>query len=92
MRQSTNLRLIAGLERATEGVVWNGARVVHELAPGTAKWPWCSQDYALYPHLSVYGNILSALRRGSPPPPATATTTTTTTTNRRALSVAAVQV
>jgi len=60
--KSTILRLIAGLERPTKGDVRIGDRVVNELAPGDRKMAMVFQDYALYPHLSVYGNIAFALK------------------------------
>ncbi len=60
--KSTILRLIAGLERPTEGDVRIGERVVNELAPGDRQLAMVFQDYALYPHLNVYGNIAFALK------------------------------
>jgi len=60
--KSTILRLIAGLERPTEGDVRIGERVVNELAPADRKMAMVFQDYALYPHRSVYGNIAFALK------------------------------
>jgi len=50
------------LERPTEGDVRIGERVVNELAPRDRKMAMVFQDYALYPHLSVYGNIAFALK------------------------------
>ena len=60
--KSTILRLIARLERPIEGDVRIGDRVVNELVPGDRKMAMVFQDYALYPHLSVYGNIAFALK------------------------------
>ncbi|MDQ6874875.1 MAG: sn-glycerol-3-phosphate ABC transporter ATP-binding protein UgpC [Actinomycetota bacterium] len=60
--KSTILRLVAGLERADEGTVRIGDRVVDDLSPGDRDVAMVFQDYALYPHMSVYGNIGFALR------------------------------
>ncbi|MCA1682599.1 MAG: sn-glycerol-3-phosphate ABC transporter ATP-binding protein UgpC [Actinobacteria bacterium] len=60
--KSTILRLVAGLERADEGTVRIGDRVVDELSPGDRDVAMVFQDYALYPHMSVQGNIAFALR------------------------------
>ena len=60
--KSTILRLIARLERPIEGDVRIGDRVVNELVPGDRKMAMVFQDYALYPHLSVYGHLAFALK------------------------------
>ncbi|MGI8537291.1 MAG: ABC transporter ATP-binding protein, partial [Mycobacteriales bacterium] len=60
--KSTILRLMAGLERLTAGTIRIGDRVVNDLAPGDRDVAMVFQDYALYPHLTVYGNIAFALR------------------------------
>ncbi len=60
--KSTILRLVAGLERADEGAIRIGDRVVNDLSPGDRDVSMVFQDYALYPHMSVYNNIAFALR------------------------------
>ena len=61
--KSTLLRLIAGLEEATGGNIWVGERLVNDLAPKERDIAMVFQNYALYPHLSVYDNIAFGLRR-----------------------------
>ena len=65
--KSTLLRLIAGIEEATEGTVEIGGRDVTRLAPRKRDIAMVFQNYALYPHLSVRGNLGFGLRlRGVP--------------------------
>lgn len=61
--KSTLLRLIAGLEDITAGNVTIGDRVVNDLPPKARDIAMVFQNYALYPHLSVYDNIAFGLRR-----------------------------
>lgn len=61
--KSTLLRLIAGLETSTGGNIWVGDRAVNQLAPKERDIAMVFQNYALYPHLSVYDNIAFGLRR-----------------------------
>ena len=61
--KSTLLRLIAGLETATGGNILIGDRRVNELPPKARDIAMVFQNYALYPHLSVYDNIAFGLRR-----------------------------
>jgi len=61
--KSTLLRLIAGLETATGGSILIGDRRVNELPPKARDIAMVFQNYALYPHLSVYDNIAFGLRR-----------------------------
>ncbi|NEQ22509.1 MAG: ABC transporter ATP-binding protein, partial [Microcoleus sp. SIO2G3] len=61
--KSTLLRLIAGLEEATGGNIWVGDRLVNDLAPKERDIAMVFQNYALYPHLTVYDNIAFGLRR-----------------------------
>lgn len=61
--KSTLLRLIAGLEMATGGNILIGDRRVNELPPKARDIAMVFQNYALYPHLSVYDNIAFGLRR-----------------------------
>ena len=55
--KSTILRIIAGLEDATSGDISIGDKIVNELAPKDRNIAMVFQDYALYPHLSVFKNI-----------------------------------
>ena len=60
--KSTILRLIAGLEKPTDGEIrLNGARIDH-LAPRDRDIAFVFQTYALYPHMSVFENLAFALR------------------------------
>ena len=60
--KSTTLRLIAGLEEATEGEILIGERVVNSMPPKDRNIAMVFQNYALYPHLSVFENIAFPLR------------------------------
>lgn len=61
--KSTLLRLIAGLEELTGGNIWVGDRLVNDLPPKDRDIAMVFQNYALYPHLTVYDNIAFGLRR-----------------------------
>jgi ABC-type sugar transport system ATPase subunit len=60
--KSTTLRMIAGLESITAGVLRIGDRVVNEVAARDRDIAMVFQNYALYPHMSVYDNIAFGLR------------------------------
>jgi len=60
--KSTTLRLIAGLEDADSGEVWIGDRVVNNVEPSCRDITMVFQNYALYPHMSVYENMAFALK------------------------------
>ncbi|NDH60676.1 MAG: sn-glycerol-3-phosphate import ATP-binding protein UgpC [Alphaproteobacteria bacterium] len=65
--KSTLLRMVAGLERITGGEVAIGDRVVNELEPKDRDIAMVFQNYALYPHFSVYENMAYGLKiRGVP--------------------------
>src|SRR3954452_16550546 len=65
--KSTLLRMVAGLERVTGGQVAIGERVVNDLEPKDRDIAMVFQNYALYPHMTVYGNMAYGLRiRGMP--------------------------
>ena len=65
--KSTLLRMVAGLERITGGEVAIGDRVVNELEPKDRDIAMVFQNYALYPHMSVYDNMAYGLKiRGMP--------------------------
>ncbi|MBW3596573.1 MAG: ABC transporter ATP-binding protein [Planctomycetes bacterium] len=59
--KSTTLRIIAGLETADEGTVRIGDRVVNQVAPKDRNIAMVFQNYALYPHMTVYKNIAFGL-------------------------------
>jgi multiple sugar transport system ATP-binding protein len=60
--KTTALRMVAGLEEITEGTVTIGDQVVNDLDPKQRDVAMVFQNYALYPHLSVYENIAFGLR------------------------------
>ena len=60
--KSTALRMVAGLEEISEGVLRIGERVVNHVAAKDRDIAMVFQSYALYPHLSVYENIAFGLR------------------------------
>ncbi|MCG6929032.1 MAG: sn-glycerol-3-phosphate ABC transporter ATP-binding protein UgpC [Desulfofustis sp.] len=55
--KSTILRMIAGLEDVTSGTISIGENIVNELAPKDRNIAMVFQDYALYPHLTIFRNI-----------------------------------
>ncbi len=60
--KSTLLRMVAGLEPITGGEISIGGRVVNQLEPKDRDIAMVFQNYALYPHMSVYGNMSYGLR------------------------------
>jgi multiple sugar transport system ATP-binding protein len=65
--KTTLLRMIAGLERISDGEVKIGGRVINNMPPGDRDVAMVFQNYALYPHMSVRENIGFALeQRGLP--------------------------
>ena len=60
--KSTTLRMIAGLEEPTDGVIRIGERLVNKLPPRDRDVAMVFQNYALYPHMSVYRNMAFALK------------------------------
>ncbi len=60
--KTTALRMVAGLEDISEGVVKIGDRVVNGVPPRDRDIAMVFQSYALYPHLSVYDNIAFGLK------------------------------
>src|SRR5919205_2048584 len=55
--KTTALRMVAGLEPISEGLLRIGDRVVNHVPPRNRDIAMVFQSYALYPHLSVYENI-----------------------------------
>lgn len=60
--KSTTLRLVAGLETLTEGEIRIGGRVVNDVSPKDRDIAMVFQNYALYPHMSVYKNMAFGLQ------------------------------
>ena len=60
--KSTLLRMVAGLEAITSGQIAIGERVVNDLEPKDRDIAMVFQNYALYPHMSVFGNMAYGLR------------------------------
>jgi sn-glycerol 3-phosphate transport system ATP-binding protein len=60
--KSTLLRMIAGLETITQGEIAIGGRVVNDLEPAERDIAMVFQNYALYPHMSVYNNMAYGLK------------------------------
>ena len=60
--KSTTLRMIAGLEEITEGELYIGDRLVNDVAPKDRDIAMVFQNYALYPHMSVYDNMAFGLK------------------------------
>jgi multiple sugar transport system ATP-binding protein len=61
--KTTLLRLISGMEDATEGEIFFGDRAVTHVDVGDRDIAMVFQNYGLYPHMSVYGNMAFGLRR-----------------------------
>ena len=55
--KSTTLRMIAGLEEISEGELYIGDRLVNDVAPKDRDIAMVFQNYALYPHITVYENM-----------------------------------
>lgn len=60
--KSTLLRMVAGLEEVTEGTIRIGERVVNDLEPAERDIAMVFQNYALYPHMSVFDNMAYGLK------------------------------
>ena len=60
--KSTSLRMLAGLEDISGGEILIGGKVVNEVEPRDRDIAMVFQDYALYPHMSVYENMAFSLR------------------------------
>lgn len=61
--KSTTLRMIAGLEEITDGELYIGKEKVNELEPKDRDIAMVFQNYALYPHMTVYDNMAFALKK-----------------------------
>jgi len=60
--KSTTLRMIAGLEDITDGEVYIGDRLVNDVAPKDRDIAMVFQNYALYPHMTVFENMAFGLK------------------------------
>jgi sn-glycerol 3-phosphate transport system ATP-binding protein len=67
--KSTLLRMVAGLEDITEGEIHIGGRVVNQLEPAERDIAMVFQNYALYPHMSVFDNMAYGLKIAKLPKP-----------------------
>ncbi len=65
--KSTTLRMIAGLEEISEGELFIGDRLVNDVAPKDRKIAMVFQNYALYPHMSVFENMAFGLKLSKVP-------------------------
>jgi sn-glycerol 3-phosphate transport system ATP-binding protein len=66
--KSTLLRMVAGLEEITGGEIAIGGRVVNRLEPSERDIAMVFQNYALYPHMSVFDNMAYGLKIAKVPP------------------------
>ena len=60
--KSTTLRMIAGLEEITDGEIWIDDTLVNDVAPKDRDIAMVFQNYALYPHMTVYDNMAFSLK------------------------------
>ena len=60
--KTTALRMVAGLEEATAGEIFIGERLVNDISPKDRDIAMVFQNYALYPHMSVYDNMAFGLK------------------------------
>uniref|UniRef100_UPI001080273C ABC transporter ATP-binding protein n=1 Tax=Planococcus citreus TaxID=1373 RepID=UPI001080273C len=60
--KSTTLRMIAGLEEITDGDLYIGDKRVNDVSPKDRDIAMVFQNYALYPHMSVYDNMAFSLK------------------------------
>src|SRR6478752_3597098 len=67
--KSTTLRMIAGLEEISDGEIWIGGDVVNDVPPRDRDIAMVFQNYALYPHMSVFDNMAFGLKLRKVPKP-----------------------
>ncbi|MBR0407740.1 MAG: ATP-binding cassette domain-containing protein, partial [Clostridia bacterium] len=60
--KSTTLRMVAGLEEISDGELYIGDKLVNDVAPKDRDIAMVFQNYALYPHMSVYDNMAFAMK------------------------------
>ena len=66
--KSTLLRMVAGLEEISSGDISIGPRIVNDLEPAERDIAMVFQNYALYPHMSVFENMAYGLKIAKVPP------------------------
>src|ERR1044072_880602 len=67
--KSTTLRMVAGLEEISDGAIRIGDRIVNDVPPKNRDIAMVFQNYALYPHMSVYKNMAFGLKLRKVPKP-----------------------
>ena len=67
--KSTTLRMIAGLEEISEGELYIGDKLVNDIAPKDRDIAMVFQNYALYPHMTVFDNMAFGLKLRKVPKP-----------------------
>ena len=67
--KSTTLRMVAGLEEISEGELYIGDKLVNDVAPKDRDIAMVFQNYALYPHMTVYDNMAFGLKLRKTPKP-----------------------
>ena len=65
--KTTTLRMVAGLEEITEGELFIGDQLVNDVAPKDRKIAMVFQNYALYPHMTVFENMAFGLKLNKTP-------------------------
>ncbi len=65
--KTTTLRMVAGLEEISEGELFIGDQLVNDVAPKDRKIAMVFQNYALYPHMTVYENMAFGLKLNKTP-------------------------
>ncbi len=64
--KSTTLRMVAGLEEISDGEIYIGDKLVNDVAPKDRDIAMVFQNYALYPHMTVFHTCSSVSRRLCP--------------------------
>ena len=65
--KTTALRMVAGLEKITSGTIRIGDRVINDVSPRDRDIAMVFQNYALYPHMTVYKNLAFGLKERKMP-------------------------
>ena len=60
--KSTTLRMVAGLEEISDGEIYIGDKLVNDVAPNDRDIAMVFQNYALYPHMTVFDNMAFGLK------------------------------
>src|SRR6056297_2356634 len=67
--KSTTLRMVAGLEEITEGEIYIDGKLVNDVPPKDRDIAMVFQNYALYPHMTVFDNMAFGLKLRKTPKP-----------------------